>query len=112
MQSNQKKIVYGVFGNPLLRDGYLINSIIWNGDNSFLGHSRESHSHRFKVGKSNFQSDDIVTVEYNGKLKQLKIYKHKNQELICEFYLKTASNRIKYYYPAISLKDADDYVQI
>lgn len=112
MQAHQKKIVYGVFGNPLLKDGCLMNSIIWNGDNSFYGHLLESHSHRFKIGNSNFQSDDIVTIEYDGKLKQLKIYKQHSNELICEFYLKSASSRIRYYYPAVSLKDAGDYVQI
>ena len=114
MKANQKNIIYGVFGNSLLDadDGTLTNTIIWNGDSAFFGQSPKSHSHRFKIGESNFKSDDIVTVQYDGALKQLKIIRQKNNQLICEFYLKTPSNRIKYYYPAISLKDLNDYVQI
>ena len=113
--------IYGVMGNPIiLEDGLMEkSSIAWNGLRSIgdilTGKNEGLHEKYCKVGKNCYFNDDVVVCEYNGKLKEFTLRKQKGEdkELICNMRLKEPENEaVKYWYPAISLRDKDDYVLI
>ena len=113
--------LYGVMGNSIVNsnNGEMNTSAIaWNGKRSFDGWDgryKELHQQHCKIGNYSFHDRDIVICEYDGRLKEftLRKQKYKAQELICNMKLKEPENKdVKYWYPAISLKDGGDYVQI
>ena len=56
--------------------------------------------------------DDIISMEYDGELKKLSLKNFKTDALICTFMIAVLKTTPKYYYPAISLRDRGDSVQI
>ena len=92
--------IYGVFGfkGRKLR-------LAWNGKRV----SCESNKYGI-CGPSYFGNNDIISVEYHGKLKQLKLINVTTKQLIYLIKLKSSTN--SYWYPAISLRDPGDSVRI
>ena len=86
--------------------------IIWNGKKCDHPELYSTVKKNIIVGKSNYESNQIVHCEYDGNLKEFKISKLQNKELICRFRIEESSDNIKFFYPAISLWCKKDAVQI
>ena len=106
--------IYGVCGLANLSNSNgEINcyNIIWNGkrDPKF----KELVTEHCKVGENNYKSEEIISCQYDGKSKQFALKKFKDEALICNMEISSLScESIKYFYPAISLRDEGDIVQI
>ena len=103
--------IYGLCGNPLINDDKMsVSTVIWNGLRGPM--DRSQHDLNCEIGKENYVNDDIVVCEYDGKLNRFIIRKKESDQLICNFKLAPTDHRVKYWYPAISLRDSGDYVEI
>ena len=101
--------IYGVFGG----------STCWREENSstFAVHSVEEKKGEFYEIKDTLINDEYdtnecsLTIVYDGKLKQLTIKNDKRKTIIACLTVR-ATNNATYWYPAISLRDVGDTVQI
>ena len=57
-------------------------------------------------------NNKIICMEYDGELKQLKLSNFETGKLIFSFKIDCSDANVKYHYPAISLRDRNDSVQI
>ena len=127
---DQNQNIYGVCGNPMRADHdshqqkkINANNLIWNGERyRWLPQADDGYDEDQQklincndnviVGESNYKSDEIIHCEYNGKLKEFKILKLATKALIAKFKIKQPIDDTKYFYPAISLRNPGDSVQI
>ena len=87
-----------------------LGTIVWNGLRGLT--SIDTNEQFIKFGQKNYKNDDIVECHYDGKLNQFTLTNATNKALICGFELNPPVKTVKYWYPAISLRDKNDYVEI
>ena len=112
--TKQQTDIYGICGNPIDVDTEVaLGTIVCNGLKGQTLIQSAGYEQYIKIGEKNYQNDDIVECHYDGKLKQFTLSKATGiKQLICSFELQTPSNSVKYWYPALSLRDKDDYIEI
>ena len=109
--------IYGVCGNHIFDEDGRMNTdnIIWNGERG-LDIKGDPHDKYCKIGeKDRYKTDDVINIEYDGKSKQLilSINNNETKELLCNLQIVAPTRQdIKYFYPAISLRDHGDFVEI
>ena len=96
---------FGIHGRDFQDTDADYDIIKWNG-------KKCEDKEKVIIGKSNYKSEDIVHCEYNGRMKEFKMSKVEDGELICCFRIKDASDDFQYFYPAISLLGHGDSIQI
>ena len=114
--------IFGLYGNELWAKNFFSETIfqcystfIWNSAQGNIGNNREEFMKHFeKIGKENYQNNEIITCEYDGQLKELNITKLKTKELICYIKLTTKPRigQLIHWYPVIRVRSSGDQVEI